>query len=243
LTKQANYYLSTSRGCLGNCSYCGVRFAVGKLKSKPLDAVLTEFSRGIERGYKDFSVIGDDVGGYGQDCGSTFSELIAALQGSMDKTKSTADFKLHIEEINPRWINKYGDDLIKLFSSRNVKSILCPIQSGNNRILSLMNRNDDIDKLMGILNVIRRNNLGLELNTQIIIGFPTETEAEFDDSLKKLTKVSFNSVTLFPYDDKENTKSYEMHPKVPESVKQDRIKKAQTFLRQQGIKSALCCNE
>ena len=245
-SKQHNFHISTSRGCLGNCSYCGVRFAVGTLKSKPLASVLREFSKGIESGYKNFSFLGDDVGGYGQDCGSNFCELISALLAEIDKKQLAAhqnNLNIHLEEINPRWVIKYGEELSNLLSSKNIKSILCPIQSGSNRILGLMNRNDDIDKLMVILNEINNNNKKVELNTQIIVGFPTETEAEFEESLKQLSKVGFSSVTLFPYDDKENTKSYEIHPKVPESVKQERIKKAQIYLRQKGIKSALCCNE
>ncbi|OGR24812.1 MAG: hypothetical protein A2X83_02770 [Desulfuromonadales bacterium GWD2_54_10] len=239
---QQNFHISTSRGCLGNCSYCGVRFAVGTLKSKPLATVLNEFSKGVECGYKNFSVLGDDVGGYGQDCCSNLCELISALLDEMDK-KPNNNFNIHLEEINPRWVIQYGDELTSLLSSKNIKSILCPIQSGSNRILGLMNRNDDIDKLMVILNEIHKKNKKLELNTQIIVGFPTETEPEFEESLRQLSKVQFSSVTLFPYDDKEKTESYEIHPKVPESVKQERIKKAQIYLRQKGIKSALCCNE
>lgn len=246
LNKQPNFHLVTSRGCLGECSYCGVRFAVGKLQSKPLDTVLKEFFKGIECGYKNFAILGDDVGGYGQDCGSNICELISSIQGEIDKCQGTSPrnkLNLHLEEINPRWIIKYGNELTDLLSSNSIKSILCPIQSGSNRILEQMNRNDDIDKLMGIFNVIHKNNINLEINTQIIVGFPTETEDEFEQSLAQLSKVAFDCVTLFPYDDKENTKSYEIHPKVPESIKQARIKKAQIYLRQKGIKSALCCNE
>jgi len=96
---------------------------------------------------------------------------------------------------------------------------------------------------MELLNSLKAKNSGLELNTQIIVGFPSETEAEFEESLEKLARVAFSSVTLFPYDDKENTPSHDMYPKIPEQVKQDRINKAHVFLRAKGIKSALCCNE
>lgn len=244
--KQNNFHIFTSRGCLGNCSYCGVRFAVGTLKSKPLTSVLKEFSRGMEYGYKNFTVLGDDVGGYGQDCGSNLCELISSLQDEIYKQQVSEPKKklnINLDEINPRWVISYGNELISLLSSKNFKSMLCPIQSGSNRILGLMNRSDDIDKLIEILNEIHRYNNKLELNTQIMVGFPTETEAEFEESLTQLSKVAFSNVTLFPYDDKENTKSFEIHPKIPESVKQERIKKAQIYLRQKGIKSALCCNE
>lgn len=244
--RQHNFHLSTSRGCLGNCSYCGVRFAVGTLTSKPLAAVLKEFSAGIASGYRTFSVLGDDVGGYGHDSGSSFCALMSMLQQQIDVIPAKAlreKICLNIEEINPRWILRYGDDLVNHFSSVNVKSILCPIQSGSDRILGLMNRNDDIDALVAMLTDIKANNRNIELNTQIIVGFPTETEAEFEESLQQLTRVAFSSVTLFPYADKENTPSYDIHPKIPEHVKLERVEKAQVFLRKHGIRSALCCNE
>lgn len=246
INKQRMYYLSTSRGCLGECSYCAVRFAVGTLKSKSLGTITNELSAGIKSGYKDFSVLGDDVGAYGQERGSNVCELVSALQGEIAQHKGTASGdtqRLHFEEINPRWILKYEKDLTGLFASKSIKSILCPLQSGNARILERMNRGDDIDHLLVILNELHKRNPDIDLNTQIIVGFPSETESEFEESLTKLGKVAFKSVVLFPYDDKENTKSYEMQPKIPESVMQERIKKAQLFLRQKGIKSALCCNE
>jgi tRNA A37 methylthiotransferase MiaB len=246
LTNQQMYYLFTSRGCLGNCSYCAVRFAVGPIKSKAIDIVTKEFSKGIDSGYKEFSVLGDDVGAYGQDRGSNLSELLAALQDEIGKRRATAsqaEPRLNIEEINPRWIVKYEQGLTEQLAHKSVKSILCPLQSGNTRILGLMNRNDDIDRLLVILNEIHRRNPVIELNTQIIVGFPSETESEFEDSLTKLCKTPFNSVVLFPYDDKENTQAHEIGPKISKDIIQNRVSKAQVFLRRKGIKSALCCNE
>lgn len=246
LNKQQMYYLSACRGCLGNCSYCAVKFAVGTVKSKAIDTVIKEFSQGIDAGYKDFSVLGDDVGAYGQDTGSTICELISALNAEIEKRHgelSADKVRLHIEEINPRWILAYHEKLIDLLAAKSIKSLLCPMQSGNSRILKLMDRGDSVDHLLLVLNEILKRNPALEINTQIIVGFPSETEREFEESLNQLSKVAFNSVVLFPYDDKENTQAFEMQPKVPDSVKQERIQKAQVFLRKLGIKSALCCNE
>lgn len=246
LSSDQIYYISSSRGCLGHCSYCGVRFAVGTLVSKPIDTIVMEFARGVQSKYMTYSVTGDDVGAYGQDCGSNFCILLSTLLEEIEKIPSRAAREktgLVFEEINPRWILRYEDELTTLFYNKYVKSILCPIQSGSTRILGLMNRNDDIGKLMEILNKIKANNSNIELNTQIIVGFPTETEAEFDESLAQISNVVFDTVTLFPYDDKENTISSGIYPKVTESVKQERIKKAQKYLGQKGFKTSLSCNE
>lgn len=246
LSHRRLYYLSTSRGCLGSCSYCAVRFAVGSIVSKPAAVIAREFSRGLDAGFTDFSILGDDVGAYGQDCGSTVGELMATLLAELDRPGRPAAGRgpaLHIEEINPRWIVRYGEELVEAFARREIKSIICPLQSGSARILELMNRREETDRLLEILNRMQENNPELQLHTQLIVGFPTETDADFEESLKAVTGASFRSVVLFPYDDKESTPSFDMAPKVPAAVVGQRIDKAHAWLRQRGIKTALCCNE
>jgi tRNA A37 methylthiotransferase MiaB len=241
-----SYYLSVCRGCLGNCSYCAVRYAVGTVKSKPLDVILQEFRRGRESGNREYVLLGDDVGAYGQDIGASFPELLSVLMAELGTQTgrgtrgSTIGF--HVEELNPRWLVRYSSDLIALLSGRNVKSILCPLQSGSDRILGLMQRQNTIESAIGALNQILIANRDIQLDTQIIVGFPSETEDEFEDTLQWVGTLPFHVVTLFPYDEKENTKSCELQPKVPKSVIQERIRKAQDYFRKRHISTALSCD-
>jgi tRNA A37 methylthiotransferase MiaB len=235
-TDNNNFYLFISRGCLGKCSYCAIRHAVGSIKSKRIETIIEEFENGIKSGHKDFVLLGDDVGAYGIDIQYNFPELLSCL---FEKSSNGTSF--HIEEIHPIWMILYKDELLKLISSKNIKSIICPIQSGNNRVLDLMGRDHDIESILDICSSTRNSNPEIKLLTQIIIGFPTETEEDFNASLQAVKQGSFDAVTIFPYDEKENTRSAAMTPKVPADVVQQRVDKALKYFRVQHIKAFLSC--
>ncbi len=246
--KNREYFLFTSRGCLGNCSYCGVKFAVGSVKSKPLDAVVSEFKKGIDAGYRNFVLLGDDVGAYGYDNGKKFSDLVMTLLNAIDEVKKerkirSQEVKIHIDELNPRWVLAGMNEMLEHVKSNNIESILCPLQSGNDRILQLMNRGHTIDEIVQALEKIQESNPKVKLYSQIIIGFPSETEQDFDDTLNQLSRLRLDTVTLFPYDEKERTKSTEIYPKVPADAVQRRIEKAHRYLRERKIHTVLSCND
>lgn len=242
-SKGKGYYLSTSRGCLGKCSYCAIRYAVGTIQSKPIDTVLGEFIEGCQAGHNDFILVGDDVGAYGMERGERFPQLLSRLLEEAGKQNSGNNGKIgfHIEEIHPKWLALYGDEFAGLLSSRGVESILCPVQSGNDRILGLMEREHDAEDARAAIARIRAVNPDVSLTTQIIAGFPTETESEFEDTLRHLEETRFDVVIVFPYDDKENTVASGIYPKVPPDVIQARVKKACRHLRKKGIRAYLSC--
>lgn len=236
MTAENKYYLFVSRGCLGKCSYCAIKHSVGPLKSKPVDVILAEYDKGEKDGYRDIIILGDDVGAYGLDNNSDFPGLLSVL---LEKANDTIDF--HIEEIHPKWMVLYKDRLLELISSGKIKSILCPIQSGNDRVLKSMCREHDAAAIYDVFTRVRAMQPGLRLTTQIIAGFPSETNEEFEDTLRFLGKVRVDAVTIFAYDEKENIAANNITPKVPDAVIRQRVKEAQHYLKKQNIETFLSC--
>ncbi len=240
-----NYYLFVCRGCQGQCAYCAIRRAVGPVRSKPVEAVLAEFRRGIEQGHRDFFILGDDPGCYGLDMGSSLPELVRCLQNECrelaDRVRQDGDeppqIGFHIKEIHPKFVIRYGDELAALCREGAIKSLLCPLQSGNDRVLDLMAREHTLADFQQVLGRVRQASPDLDLTTQIIVGFPTETEEEFQDTLRALRDIHFNSVVVFPYHNKEGTPASRLEGKTPQRIIRQRMRQAFRYFRREGIKA------
>lgn len=242
-------YLFVCRGCLGKCSYCAIRRAVGPLVSHEMFNILEQFDAGLAAGYRDYVILGDDVGAYGMDIKSTFPDLLNRLIDHADRhfqdhvtmAVSKKRIRFHIEEIHPKWMILYQAQLAEIAHTGMVSSILCPVQSGNNRILQLMCREHDVEDIRGTFTVIRYGCPQLKLSTQLLIGFPSETEEEFNDSLQFVNDVRFDEVTIFPFDPKEKTPASMMKPMIPVEIVERRINHALKYFKQHKIAAHLSC--
>ncbi len=224
--KKDLFTLRVATGCLGNCSYCAVKFAVGELESKPIDALLKEFKSGLDQGFKHFVLIAGDVGCYGVDIGTSAIELLSelfAVEGS---------YKIIIKEFNAQWVVKYFQDLLKIFKENHEKIdyIVVPVQSASNRMLRLMKRPYTIEDVKTYLNIIKTEVPDLQISTHIMVGFPGETEEDFKESLEFIKEYEFPFVDIYAYDDRPNTAASQMADKVPQKIisqRVDTVKKAQ----------------
>ena len=245
----SKFYLNISRGCLGNCSYCAIKRAIGTLVSQPIDGIVNQFYDGLERGYKDFIILGDDVGAYGRDDGQTFPNLLSRLVNELElitkkesgKNGNFNDVGFHIQEIHPKWLILYKQTLLNLITSKKIKSILCPIESGNDRVLDMMNRRYNVDEILEFFQTARFIYPEIELSTHVMVGFPSETDEEFEDSLRVVSKIHFDKVTVFPYDLKEGTTASGIIPQVDEQTIRERLQKAQEYFKGENIKTFLSC--
>ena len=243
------FNLFICRGCLGNCSYCAIRRAIGSLRSQHVEQIINQLKESIDAGYRNFVILGDDVGAYGQDINSTFPELLSRLLDesnrlsvrSSSKLKQTEEIAFYIEELNAKWLISYIEKLLDLLPSKQFRSICCPMQSGSDRILKLMNRYHNSKDIADCFLKVRSVNPAIQLSTHIVVGFPSEKEEDFDETLYFLNKIHFDSVIIFPYHEKENTLAVKIHPKVPDHVIRERIKKAQKYLKRQKTKVYLSC--
>ena len=224
--KKDLFTLRVATGCLGNCSYCAVKFAVGELESKPIDALLNEFKSGLDQGFKHFVLIAGDVGCYGLDIGTSAIELLSelfAVEGS---------YKIIIKEFNAQWVVKYFQDLLKIFKENHEKIdyIVVPVQSASNRMLRLMKRPYTIEDVKTYLNIIKTEVPDLQISTHIMVGFPGETEEDFKESLEFIKEYEFPFVDIYAYDDRPNTAASQMDDKVSQKIisqRIDTVKKAQ----------------
>jgi len=213
------FTLRIATGCLGNCSYCAVKFAVGRLESKPLDSIVSEFKSGLDQGFEHFVLIAGDVGCYGVDIGNSVVDLLTALfaiEGS---------YKIIIKEFNAQWIVKYFDDLLDLFKQHHPKIdyIVVPVQSASNRILRLMKRPYTIEDVKKYLNIIKTEVPALQISTHIMVGFPGETEEDFKESIDFIREYEFPFVDIYAYDDRPNTAASQMDGKLPPDIVEQRV--------------------
>ena len=226
--KQELFTLRVATGCLGNCSYCAVKFAVGKLQSKPLEAIVKEFKSGLDQGFKHFVLIAGDVGCYGVDIGISAVELLSelfAVEGS---------YRIIIKEFNAQWIVKYFQDLLKIFKENyeKIDYIVVPVQSASNRILRLMKRPYTIEDVKKYLNIIKTEVPALQISTHIMVGFPGETEEDFQESVDFIKEYEFPFVDIYAYDDRPNTAASRMADKIPQEIIDQRVDKVKKVQKQ-----------
>ncbi|VVB82107.1 Ribosomal protein S12 methylthiotransferase RimO [uncultured archaeon] len=222
--------LKICSGCNDKCSYCAINRAIGELKSKSLKQCKEEYLRLLGNNLY-IDITADNVGSYGLDIGSSFGKLLLEL----DKI-SPNEIKWQIKELHPFWIIKYKKELLSLIKKGRIVCLQSAIQSGSERILSLMNRYNNLKEIEKTLLEFRLANPSLNLLTQVIVGFPTESEEEFNMTLNSIKQLGFQSVQIFPYYDAENTIASGIKEKVTKRIIKKRMKTAKKFAIKNNIK-------
>lgn len=225
------FLIRVASGCWGNCAYCVTKKAVGEFKSKPLALCVNEFRKGLEKGYSNFFLTAEDTGGYGLDNGSTFPDLLDAMM-NLD-----GGYSINIYAVNPQWVVKYVDRLEEIVKKGRIKAICIPIQSGSPRVLHLMNRYENVDKMKDALVRLKKACPDLCLATHCIVGFPSETDQEFRETLEFIASANFDLGFLTSISIRTNTAAEKIEPKISPREKSKRVKDAQKNLRKSGYRS------
>ena len=208
-------WISVMRGCDKFCTYCVVPFTRGRERSRSLDSIVAEISELSKRGFKEISLLGQNVNSYNFN-GQDFADLLAA-SASVDP------------EMRIRFTTSHPQDLSdKLLYTIAEYPNLCnyihlPVQSGSDRILDLMNRTYTIEHYLNIIDKAREIIPGVSFSTDIIAGFPTETQEDHLSTLDVLQKVRYDGAYMFKYSAREGTKAYKMEDDVPEEIKSKRL--------------------
>ncbi|MHA1911392.1 MAG: tRNA (N(6)-L-threonylcarbamoyladenosine(37)-C(2))-methylthiotransferase [Candidatus Kariarchaeaceae archaeon] len=192
-----------AQGCLGNCSYCGVKIARGKLKSYQIDEIISHAKKAIEKGAVEIWITAQDTGAFGFDRGEyELPKLVKAVQ------KIPGNFCIRIGMLNPNHALQFKNELIEVFKLDKVYKFLhIPIQSGSDAILRDMNRKYTINEVKEFIEEIRQEVPAITLSTDIIVGYPTETEIDLQLSANLLNELSFEIVNLSRFMSRPKTKA------------------------------------
>jgi tRNA A37 methylthiotransferase MiaB len=230
----AYFTLRILRGCIKNCSFCDIKQAIGNLNSKPIPVLLEEVKQGLRKEQYRINIVSSDSGSYGIDLGTNLPELLKAIL-ALD-SRITIEF---IQDLSCDWMLRYCRQLIELNKTNRIKGILTATQSGSERILKLMNRPTHLDGVRLALKEMKRANPRLRLRTQMIVGFPTETEEDLEQTISFIKDCQFDLVDIFSYCERETTKSSSLQPKVPPGVIHNRTERLKLELSRENILSTL----
>lgn len=208
-------WISVMRGCDKFCTFCVVPFTRGRERSRNLDSIIDEIKILSERGFREITLLGQNVNSY-NDNGRDFADLLAA--------SAAVDRKIRV-----RFTTSHPQDLSdKLLYTIAENPNLCnyihlPVQSGSDRILKLMNRTYTIEHYLNLIDKARKIIPGVSFSTDIIAGFPTETYEDHLATLDVMQKVKYDGAYMFKYSAREGTKAYKMGDDVSEEAKTKRL--------------------
>lgn len=211
-------FIKIQDGCENFCSYCIIPYVRGKCRSKNFQTVLEEIQNYVQHGYKEVVLTGIHTGNYGVDLGTDFAALLREI------VKINELVRLRISSIE---ITELTDEVLQIIRDNDVivDHLHIPLQAGSDKILRLMNRKYDLAYFKQKMEQIREIRPDISLTTDIIVGFPFETEEDFQDTLSFVREVQFSKVHVFPYSRRSGTVAANMAEQVPGDVKKDRVRR------------------
>ena len=210
-----NAWISIMRGCDKFCTFCIVPFTRGRERSRSMESIIIEATRAVEDGFTEITLLGQNVNSYRHN-EQAFHHLLEAVTqvGGLKRIRYTSP---HPQDMT--------DDLLNtMLTHENICNYVhLPLQSGSDRILKRMNRTYSRDHFIELAHRIREILPGVGISTDIIVGFPGETEFEFSDTLTVMEEVKFDSAFNFKYSPRPGTKASEYDDPIPEDIKQQRL--------------------
>ena len=197
--------LPVAQGCLGHCTYCITRLARGKLISRPVDELVDEFRDLIDSGVKEILVTAQDTACYGLDIGTDLGKLLREL------LMFDGDYRIRIGMMNPNYLERILDDMIDVLKDDRVYRFLhIPVQSGSNGVLKDMKRHYTVNSFLGIVNRLRDEIPDISIATDIICGFPGETDSDHQKTIALLRKLRADTVNITRFSVRPGTEAAEM---------------------------------
>lgn len=218
-TSFPNAWVNINYGCNNFCTYCIVPYVRGRERSRDMKSIISECEKLINDGYKEITLLGQNVNSYGNDVPDenvNFANLLREV------AKIDGEFRIRFMTSHPKDLT---EDVVKAIRDNDkiCNNIHLPIQAGSNSVLKNMNRRYTREHYLGLIDMIRRYLPDCGITTDIMVGFPYETEEDFLDTMDIVEKVRFSTAFTFIYSVRKGTKAAEM-PQIPYEIKQNRIK-------------------
>lgn len=217
-TSYPNAWVNIMYGCNNFCSYCIVPYVRGRERSRKPENIINEVKKLVAEGYKEITLLGQNVNSYGTDgsTGMTFAELLDSVASIEGK------FRVRFMTSHPK---DFNEDVVKVMQKhpKICRLVHLPVQSGSNDVLRRMNRRYTREKYLEEVRMLREYLPEAELTTDIIVGFPRETEADYRDTEDLVKEVDFASAFTFVYSPRQGTKAATMEDQIPEEVQKERI--------------------
>ena len=216
-TSYPNAWVNIMYGCNNFCSYCIVPYVRGRERSRKPEHIVAEVKRLVEEGYKEITLLGQNVNSYGTDgLDVNFAQLldmVASIDGK---------FRLRFMTSHPK---DFNEEVVKVMQKHRkiMRLIHLPVQSGSNDVLKAMNRRYTREKYFEEIEMLRRYFPEAEVTTDIIVGFPGETEEDYLLTEDLVRRVNYASAFTFVYSKRQGTKAATMENQIPEDVQKDRI--------------------
>ncbi len=217
-TSYPNAWVNITYGCNNFCSYCIVPYVRGRERSRKPEHIVAEVKKLVAEGYKEITLLGQNVNSYGADgsTGMTFAQLldeVASIQGK---------FRVRFMTSHPK---DFNEDVVKVMQKHRkiCRLVHLPVQSGSNAVLQAMNRRYTREKYLDEIRMLRSYFPEAEVTTDIIVGFPGETEEDYLQTQSLVEEVNYASAFTFVYSKRQGTKAATMENQISEEVQKDRI--------------------
>lgn len=218
-------------GCNNFCTYCIVPYVRGRERSRSVENIVAEIEAAVRDGYKEFTLLGQNVNSYGKDFGE--EEAFAKLLRRVDRIPGVE--RIHYMTSHPR---DMSEEVVKAVAECEhiCENFHVPFQAGSSEILRRMNRGYSKEKYLALIDLIRRYVPDAAITTDIIVGFPGETEEDFEETLDVVRRVSFTSAFTFIYSKRSGTPAAKMDNQVPLPVKKERLNRLMALQNENSLR-------
>lgn len=225
-------FVNITKGCDNFCTFCVVPFTRGRERSRPLTHVIDDVKKLVDRGVKEVTVLGQNVNSYESECGANFAHLLKAL------AVDTGIQRIRYTTSHPKDFDEELMDIMREHGNKIMEYIHLPVQSGNTEVLARMNRGYSREQYIEKVKMIFERLPNAVLSTDIIVGFPGETEEQFQDTMSLLDVVPYESMYAFQYSPRPFTKAAKFEDQLPEEAKNERLVRLLAKHREMAFKMA-----